>query len=516
MEVNITASTPLVESYTVVLSVTSLLISAVFGAAASMTIFVALCASKSTRKLRYSLFASVLVANLLFACVWVPMEIYQLLKYYNCGTVLADVKFTCHSLYLLLLTVNVFSILLISVKNLTCVIYRDRKIFHQRLLFLLLVGNWVLSFLTAVTYGVVSVCREYGSHGVLLHLMMNTPSFQFKVILLTFHSLIMLFVLAVLLTTKIPTVNTDDIASEESDTQGELSACLPTIQEPVEPHQVESMSRASTPSPRPNRQHAGITQGGNNGESETTPSASKRRSSLQVNLANLLNRRRHTICQIGNTGTNTDPQAKALQYNYVRKFSVDVMALQAQLENPKVHGGNFPFSSEQNLGEQAKKDLNGSVIKDSKISLPSIQEAAETDTLEVANQIPNLTFLSQQFEKRKSSGERHLQDRVRQIRFCVLLVIAYLCCVLPVYITELLHGVISLSAYINGVTCTTALSALQIIIYPYLFLCMDGAINKTTHKLFENIRESWFHRTEATAKNTVVESNTSETNATQV
>jgi hypothetical protein len=45
-------------------------------------------------------------------------------------------------------------------------------------------------------------------------------------------------------------------------------------------------------------------------------------------------RRRHTIGQIGSTGL--DVMEKAKQYNYVRKFSVDIQALQAQLENPKM------------------------------------------------------------------------------------------------------------------------------------------------------------------------------------
>jgi hypothetical protein len=46
----------------------------------------------------------------------------------------------------------------------------------------------------------------------------------------------------------------------------------------------------------------------------------------------VLGRRRHTICQIGDSSTPPDTIAKAKQYNYVRKFSVDISALQVQLQ----------------------------------------------------------------------------------------------------------------------------------------------------------------------------------------
>lgn len=73
-----------------------------------------------------------------------------------------------------------------------------------------------------------------------------------------------------------------------------------------------------------------------------SPSRSKG-SHLGVNMAAYLGRRRHTIGQIGTTGI--EPLERAKQYNYVRKFSVDIQALQAQLENPKRHASDFPFSS---------------------------------------------------------------------------------------------------------------------------------------------------------------------------
>ena len=74
----------------------------------------------------------------------------------------------------------------------------------------------------------------------------------------------------------------------------------------------------------------------------------------------VLGRRRHTICQIGDSssgagggvnpggGSGNDPIGKAKQYNYVRKFSVDISALQAQLQNPKIFK-DAPFQSDVDL-----------------------------------------------------------------------------------------------------------------------------------------------------------------------
>ncbi|GFN79439.1 hypothetical protein PoB_000594500 [Plakobranchus ocellatus] len=89
------------------------------------------------------------------------------------------------------------------------------------------------------------------------------------------------------------------------------------------------------------------------------PAAKSLGNRLGVNMAQVLGRRRHTICQIGDSsnggggggpggGTTNDPINKAKQYNYVRKFSVDIAALQAQLQNPKSFK-DAPFQSDMDL-----------------------------------------------------------------------------------------------------------------------------------------------------------------------
>ena len=90
----------------------------------------------------------------------------------------------------------------------------------------------------------------------------------------------------------------------------------------------------------------------------------------------VLGRRRHTICQIGDSSTPPDPIAKAKQYNYVRKFSVDISALQAQLENPKLFKDTMPFASHQDLRQKPPQDEVGKArtpeLKGPLLPLPSL------------------------------------------------------------------------------------------------------------------------------------------------
>ncbi|CAG5121428.1 unnamed protein product [Candidula unifasciata] len=76
---------------------------------------------------------------------------------------------------------------------------------------------------------------------------------------------------------------------------------------------------------------------------------------LGINMAQVLGRRRHTICQISDStsaaAVSPDPASRAKQYNYVRKFSVDISALQAQLQNPKICK-DAPFQSDIDISKR--------------------------------------------------------------------------------------------------------------------------------------------------------------------
>ena len=103
----------------------------------------------------------------------------------------------------------------------------------------------------------------------------------------------------------------------------------------------------------------------------------------------MLGRRRHTICQIGDSSNPPDPITKAKQYNYVRKFSVDISALQAQLENPKLFKDTAPFVSDQDL-RQRQQQQNKPKLPEARgplLPLPSLgprQEGGEAGSLKLS------------------------------------------------------------------------------------------------------------------------------------
>ena len=57
-------------------------------------------------------------------------------------------------------------------------------------------------------------------------------------------------------------------------------------------------------------------------------------------------------------GANNDPISSAKQYSYVRKFSVDISALQAQLQNPKIFK-DAPFQSDMDLTKKSSGEGGG-------------------------------------------------------------------------------------------------------------------------------------------------------------
>ncbi|KAH9507919.1 hypothetical protein Btru_053227 [Bulinus truncatus] len=97
----------------------------------------------------------------------------------------------------------------------------------------------------------------------------------------------------------------------------------------------------------------------NDGAFEPSQSGTPSPSTPKLPTIIVLGRRRHTICQISDststTSTPADPISRAKQYNYVRKFSVDISALQAQLQNPKIFK-DAPFQSDIDLTKKAQSE----------------------------------------------------------------------------------------------------------------------------------------------------------------
>lgn len=310
---------------------------------------------------------------------------------------------------------------------------------------------------------------------------------------------------------------------------------------------------------------------------------------LGINMSQVLGRRRHTICQISDSSAPSpapaDPIAKAKQYNYVRKFSVDISALQAQLQNPKIFK-EAPFQSDMDLTRRPTADganvkpnmpapkpkpllplkpldtkrqdsdndvkrLSNAVTSNSgdktgdspmgatspiPISPPPVIMVSNDDALpdnedgdeEAGGEIstlPSVTVNSDGLNGKTSdvyttqpaitiqkpaslslkdnnccskddevtsaptlesaitdASEGDSEGR-KLARLALLLALTFLLTVLPVVIVESLHRSLKEKSFVNISTCTIAVSTIQVIIYPNLFICIDDVIHKSVQKL---------------------------------
>jgi len=236
---------------------------------------------------------------------------------------------------------------------------------------------------------------------------------------------------------------------------------------------------------------------------------------------------------------------KAKAYNYVRKFSVDISALQAQLENPKINN-NFPFHSQQDIknsennGSNRKLNAFGSQKNCNRRSRDEIiksQEIAEepeehdvdndhntnnaaadvTETQSIHSQCaslrsmhsardsmcptPPLISLTQSDGEEKqlevvscdnndSYPSSHNMSRLdKPCKLSCLLLITFLLSILPMFITEALWDIcLSDKAYVNIDTCMIAFSVAQTMIFPQVIFCVDVHINKAVHVSFVRAR----------------------------
>jgi hypothetical protein len=273
---------------------------------------------------------------------------------------------------------------------------------------------------------------------------------------------------------------------------------------------------------------------------------------LGVNMAAILGRRRHTIAQISDP--HFDLLQKAKTYNYVRKFSVDISALQAQLENPKL-SNNFPFHSQQDIKTTPKDQLEkdspslGSQQKvcnihsmDEIMKGKEIAEEPEKELEEFASQTnqsnetkteagkyetesvrsqnvsicsarsirdsicptPPLISLTQSdgeerhieimnddnnFDNSFNLSEQLSRKITKPCKLSCLLVATFILSILPMFMTEILRDhCMSPNAYINVVTCMTAITSVQTMIYPQVIFCVDSDINKAVNQFLTKTR----------------------------
>lgn len=580
------------ELYSVVLSTTVLIFAILIGGGGCITVLIAMFVHRLLRKLRFILIAILLVVCCVFDLIWCPIEITRLVLHHqgiNGNTILPDammdLKYISSSLYILLLCTTAAMVVLICVQNLLKIVRKYDNIPKLKLGIIFILIWLIISISLTIAYALVS----HGNQDDQVYNSIDNASFHFKIALQASWIVLLLIPISLMVMihfnpkfwkTKImkdasdlhstdnftvPSLIIKSVEDIDDDNEEESSIALPSpdvVKDSASgsgsPVSKSSRSALKKRSGSPSSQKVVFADTPSPTREDATPSPKfgerfKSPNHLGVNMAAILGRRRHTIAQISDP--HLDLMQKAKTYTYVRKFSVDISALQAQLENPKL-STNFPFHSQQDIKAPSKDGLErhittfGSQQKCNRRSRDEIiqsQEIAEepekelelekemnelnemnekekgndkneTQSLQSQNvsvrsvhsqrdsicPTPPLISLTQSdgeekqieinnddnnFEDSFQSSEQMSSKLHKPCKLSCLLVLTFILSILPMFVTELLRDhCLSLKAYINIVTCMTAITTVQTMIYPQVIFCVDANINKAVHQSLTNTR----------------------------
>lgn len=569
------------ELYSIVVSATVLVLAILFGGGGCVTVLIAMFVHRLLRKLHFILIGILLVVCCVYDFIWCPIEIVRLVLHHQSVNdnsvseeVIRDLKYMGSTLYILLLCTIAAMIALICVQNLLKIIRKYDSIPKIKLGIILIFIWLVISVSLTIAYVLVT----NGDQDDQVYHTINELSFQFKIGLQTMWIVLLLIPISLMVTIHIHTrFWKTKIMTEVSDLHSGDNFTVPSliIKSVEEIDEVDNEDESSIALPSPD-----VVKDSTSGSpvSKSSKSALKKRSSspssqkvvfadtpsptlepaapspkfgdrfkspnhLGVNMAAILGRRRHTIAQISDP--HLDLMQKAKTYNYVRKFSVDISALQAQLENPKINE-TFPFHSQQDIKTSTKsgsdKRLNASESqqkchrrsRDEMMKSQEIAEETEND-LEFENEMnesnetktenvtpemnetqsqcasvrsahsqrdsicptPPLISLTQSNGEEKqievNIDDSNMNDSYQSINYVskyqkpcklsCLLVGTFILSIFPMFVTEILRDYcLSPNAYVNIVTCLTAISTVQTMVYPQVIFCVDENINKAVHQ----------------------------------
>ncbi|XP_060066737.1 uncharacterized protein LOC132547017 [Ylistrum balloti] len=547
VSIHLNQSETKMELYSIVLSTTMLCLAMVFGTGGNITILMSLCTYRLLRKHHYILIVLFIITCLILDVVWCPMEIYHLIQHHHDNAAVdATFTFAGQSLYIFLITSILCILSIVSVQSL-CKL-TSNWISRHFVLALSLTVSLVLVLSLAVGYGVLSAYRE-GDTKLTEYQILNDHSYKYRIIVYSFAlwialSFAMLITLVICRHKTAKDLNVD-IASEYSEPPTPERLNIPTLlikgeeEEGSDIEKEEDKKSISNSQRFLSMQASASTKEDNMSTVGDLPSPSKSKISsnhLGVNMAAILGRRRHTIGQIGPTGLDVGEKTK--QYNYVRKFSVDIEALQAQLENPKVYGGAISFRSDTELQKSTQNDNKMELpkrphtplldIRLSGLQKTQLEEKNEENSgeeeenpdkgddmstkedydMENANHIceklqnsshetlsPPIITLSETTgdELNEPIVNNRFKKGMGHYRLTCLLLVTFMCCLLPMFITEALRELLSQRAYVNILTCTMSLSVVQTIIFPHILFCMDNFTHIAVHTFFGKVHAHVMH-----------------------
>ncbi|XP_021363008.1 uncharacterized protein LOC110456540 [Mizuhopecten yessoensis] len=546
VSIHLNQSETKMELYSIVLSTTMLCLAMVFGTGGNVTLLMSLCTYRLLRKHHYILIAIFLITCLILDVIWCPMEIYHLIQHHHDNSAVdATFTFAGQSLYIFLITTILCILSIVSIQSL-CKL-SSNWISRHIVLALITVISLILVLCLAVGYGVLSSYSE-GNTKPTEYQILNEESYNYRIAVYSF-SLWMAISFAMLITLVICRRKTAkdlsvDIASEYSEPPTPEQLNIPTLlikgseEEGSDNEKDEDKKSISNSQRFLSLQGATSTKEDNMSTVGELPSPSMPKISsnhLGVNMAAILGRRRHTIGQIGPTGL--DVGGKNKQYNYVRKFSVDIQALQAQLENPKMYGGTISFRSDTELQKSSQNEnkmelpqrphtplldmrLTGvhKIQLEEKNEEDSMEEEENADKVDdVSNKEEDIENANHICEKLQNSSHETLSPPIITLsettgdelneplannrfnkgtshyRLTCLLLVTFVCCLLPMFITEAVRELLSQRAYVNILTCTMSLSVVQTIIFPHILFCMDNFTHIAVHTFFGKVHGQVMH-----------------------
>ncbi|KAK0042700.1 hypothetical protein Bpfe_027850 [Biomphalaria pfeifferi] len=555
------------EAYTVVLSVAAHALSMLFGGGSSLAVIAAITTRRNINKYSYTLVLALFLSCCSLNFIWSPMEVVDLIMYHHLHShPYHGFLVTKSSIYIFLILTLSLVVVLLSIEGVIRLVNKYGRVLRK--LWPLLTCLIALFCAVFLTTGFISVCAQFREGSESLYILHESNirstflaliSFAFVVVIVTVCLLGLFLVRETIywedgrphfrrknLKLTIPEFlisqsnacadNDGGFEPSHSGTPSPSTPKLLTVNEPdttsIKGEDANTISELHSPVAKPMGNRLGI------------------------NMAQVLGRRRHTICQINDStstaSTPADPISRAKQYNYVRKFSVDISALQAQLQNPKIFQ-EAPFQSDIDLTKKPpadsaktaipkplfplkplslrqeekedrpvntdnnrKKEAGSAPVPPPPVIMVSNDEAQpnhgldvpnatqnyqesfhkETNIHVVSNTVPqkptSLAFKDEfssndepmpTLESAQSDPSEAESENQKLARLSLLMCLAFLLNMLPVFVTLTLQLSLSPHAFLNILPCTMAISSIQTIVYPHLVACSDDVVHRAVQKL---------------------------------
>lgn len=553
-----------VQLYSLLVNCGCLIFLALPGIILNLGVLISTRCKKGIRNLQYGLHYTLFLINVLFCLVWMPIKATELyfsyqgngMSNYFCYISVALFHFCLASIVFLAVVLGVLHLHYLSSSPVRAI----RSLVKRGIGASLFTASLLTLFITIEhPYNVsFEVCTNAtASHA-------NTYRFWYSLlsILLAIPYLVMLLVMMVLLWLAVQALrqrihelieqarncnrqldslqenqeSTYEVSREEPSKHSSVTFKEPDIAETIpNKNGIKKMSNSVT--------HKGIKfqeVATSNDENETDDEDNEDEFDLKMRLKlqKSSSGRRHTVANIGlgdvlfgskRRGSFDVQRSPTVpqHYNYIRKWSVDITALQNQLENPKIHTGSYPF---RELGilpeketspqeEQSHEEESNNPEKSVSIAQPTPetsaaseqvsdrQECRNSDVRELSsvNEVPSIVIdegledsgwqTSQDGNQGDEEDNNHIDEEVvhrfhKQLKKSKLLILFYMLTflsLLPCLLILIIQGTLTGHLGVNLVHVTSPICLLSTIFQPLVLIWMDTRLKQAITRLWNKM-----------------------------